>query len=144
IVTLFGYFVRFYAGRKLFELWEKLIHRLPVLNKIYIATRQLSDVFSNPAGMNLGRAAMVEYPRKGVYSIGYICNENSFYFSEVTGKRLIGVYLPTTPNPTSGMLIYVPEEDIISIDVGSEEIMKLIISCGFVGLERDSVAPIES
>jgi uncharacterized membrane protein len=143
IVTLFGYVFRFYAGRKLFELWENLIHRLPFLNKVYVATRQLSDVFSNPAKMNLGKAVMVEYPRKGIYSLGYICNENSFYFSRVVGKRLIGVYLPTTPNPTSGMLIYVPEDDLISIDVNSEEIMKVIISCGFVGLERDSVAPIE-
>ncbi len=144
IVTLFGYFVRFYAGRKLFELWEKLINRLPILNKVYVATRQLSDVFTNPAKMNLGKVIMVEYPRKGVYSVGYICNENTEYFSGVTGKKLIGVYLPTTPNPTSGMLIYVPQEDIISLDVSSEEIMKLIISAGFVGLERDSPARIES
>lgn len=144
IVTLFGYMVRFYAGRKLFEVWEKLIHRLPFLNKIYVATRQLSDVFSNPAKMNLGKSVMVEYPRLGVYSIGYISSEQCGYFSDLTGKKLIGVYLPTTPNPTSGMLIYVPEAEIIPIDVGSEEIMKLIISAGFVGLERDTIPRIES
>jgi uncharacterized membrane protein len=144
IVTLFGYTVRFYAGRKLFEVWEKLINRLPLLNKVYVATRQISDVFTNPAKMNMGRPVMMEYPRKGVYSIGYITDEDCGYFSDLSGKKLIGVYLPTTPNPTSGMLIYVPEEELIPLDASSEEIMKLIISAGVVGLERDAVPRIES
>ncbi len=144
LITFFGYMIRFYAGRKLFDIWEKLIHRLPILNKVYVATRQLSDVFSNPAKMNMGKAVMIEYPRKGVYSIGYITSEQCGYFSGLTGKKLIGVYLPTTPNPTSGMLIYVPEDEIIAIEAASEEIMKLIISAGFVGLERDSLPRIQS
>lgn len=144
IITFFGYLVRFYAGRKMFELWEKLIHRLPFLNKIYVATRQLSDVFTNPAKMNLGKAVMVEYPRRGMFSVGYISSENCGYFSSLTGQKLVGVYLPTTPNPTSGMLVYVPGEDLTPLDVGSEEIMKLIISAGFVGLERDTITKAKS
>lgn len=139
IITLFGYFVRFYAGRKFFELWEKLINRLPFLNKVYVATRQLSDVFKSGAKMNMGKPVMVEYPRLGVYSLGYITNERTTYFSEKAGKRVIGVYLPTTPNPTSGMLIYVPEDEIIPLDVTSEDIMKLIVSAGFVGLDEVTV-----
>ena len=141
IITLFGYFVRFYAGRKFFELWEKLINRLPFLSKVYIATRQLSDVFKSSAKMNLGKPVMVEYPRLGVYSIGYITNERTTHFSEKAGKRVIGVYLPTTPNPTSGMLIYVPENEIITLDIASEDLMKLIVSAGFVGPDKATVVP---
>lgn len=139
IITLFGYFVRFYAGRKFFELWEKLINRLPFLSKVYIATRQLSDVFKSGAKMNLGKPVMVEYPRLGIYSIGYIVNERTTHFSEKAGKRVVGVYLPTTPNPTSGMLIYVPEDQVIPLDITSEDVMKLIVSAGFVGPDKATV-----
>jgi uncharacterized membrane protein len=133
IMTLFGYFVRFYIGRKFFELWEKLINRLPFLSKVYVATRQLSDVFKSGTKLNLGKAVMIEYPRLGIYSIGYVVNERTTHFSEKAGKRVIGVYIPTTPNPTSGMLIYVPLDQIITLDITSEDVMKLIVSAGFVG-----------
>ncbi len=133
IITMFGYFVRFYAGRKFFELWEKIINRLPFLNKVYVATRQLSDVFTSSKKMDLGRPVMVEYPRLGIYSIGYVVNERTTHFSEKVGKRVLGIYLPTTPNPTSGMLLYVPEDQIIPLEISSEDVMKLIVSAGFVG-----------
>jgi uncharacterized membrane protein len=133
VVTLFGYFVRFYAGRKFFELWEKLIKRLPFMNKVYVATRQLSDVFSSSKNVDLGKPVMVEYPRIGIYSIGYVVNERTTHFSEKIGKRVLGVYIPTTPNPTSGMLIYVPEDQLIPLEISSEDVMKLIVSAGFVG-----------
>lgn len=133
VITLFGYFVRFYAGRKLFDLWEGLINRLPFLNKIYVATRQLSDVLRDGTKMNLGRPVFIEYPRLGMYTLGYITNEKTAYFSKCLGKKVVGIYIPTTPNPTSGMLIYVPEDELIQIDIASEDVMKLIVSAGFVG-----------
>jgi len=141
IIILLGYFVRFYAGRKFFELWESLMNRVPLINKIYVATRQLSDVFSNSSGMQLGKPVMVEYPRRGMYSIGWITNEKTAHFSEKAGKRLIGIYIATTPNPTSGMLIYVPEDEMIHLDVSPEDIMKLIISAGFIGPDEATLKP---
>lgn len=139
VVTLFGYMVRFYAGRKLFELWESIINRLPFLNKIYVATRQLSDVLRDGTKMNLGRPVLVEYPRVGIYTLAYIVNERTTHFSERVGKRLIGVYIPTTPNPTSGMLIYVAEDELIPLDITSEDVMKLIVSAGFVGPDEATI-----
>ncbi len=139
IITLFGYLVRFYAGRKLFDLWESVINRLPFLCKIYTATRQLSDVLRDGAKMNLGRPVFVEYPRAGLYTLAYIVNEKTTHFSERVGKRVIGVYIPTTPNPTSGMLIYVPEDELIPLDISSEDVMKLIVSAGFVGPDEPTV-----
>jgi uncharacterized membrane protein len=142
IITLFGYFVRFYVGRKFFELWERLIKRLPFLNKIYVATRQLSDVFKGSKNMNLGKPVMVEYPCPGIYAIGYIVNERTTHFSEKAGKRVIGVRLPFTPNPVSGMLIYIPEDQLIPLDITAEDIMKLIVSSGFVGPDEATVTRI--
>ena len=139
IVTLFGFLVRFYAGRKLFELWESIINRLPFLSKIYVATRQLSDVLRDGTKMNLGRPVFVEYPRLGMYTLAYIVNERTTHFSERVGKRVLGVYIPTTPNPTSGMLIYVAENEVIPLDITSEDVMKLIVSAGFVGPDEATV-----
>ncbi|MDP2984215.1 MAG: DUF502 domain-containing protein [Candidatus Latescibacter sp.] len=141
-ITLFGFFVRFYVGKKFFGLWEGLMHRIPLLNKIYIATRQLSDVFKDSSKMNLGKPVMVEYPRRGIFSIGWITNERTRHFSDKAGKKVLGVYLATAPNPTSGMLIYVPEDELIPLDITSEDVMKLIISAGFVGPDEATVPKI--
>jgi len=138
-ITLFGFFVRFYAGKKFFELWEGLMHRIPLFNKIYMATRQLSDVFKDSSKMNLGKPVMVEYPRKGLFSIGWVTNERTAHFSDKAGKKVVGVYLATAPNPTSGMLIYVFEDELIPLDITSEEVMKLIISAGIVGPDEATV-----
>lgn len=138
-ITLFGYFVRFYMGKKFFELWEGLMHRIPLFNKIYMATRQLSDVFKDSSKMNLGKPVMVEYPRKGLFSIGWVTNERTAHFSDKAGKKVVGVYLATAPNPTSGMLIYVFEDELIPLDITSEDVMKLIISAGFVGPDEATV-----
>jgi uncharacterized membrane protein len=138
-ITLFGFFVRFYVGKKLFELWEGMMNRIPLLNKIYIATRQLFDVFKDANKVNLWKPVMIEYPRKGIYSIGWITNERTTHFSDKAGKKVVGVYLATAPNPTSGMLLYVPEDELIDLDITSEDVMKLIISAGFVGPDEATV-----
>jgi uncharacterized membrane protein len=85
---------------------------------------------------------MVEYPRKGIYSIGWITNDRTRHFSDKAGKKVVGVYLATAPNPTSGMLIYVPVDELILLDITSEDVMKLIISAGFVGPDEATVPKI--
>ena len=115
------------------------MHRIPLFNKIYMATRQLSDVFKDSSKMNLGKPVMVEYPRKGLFSIGWVTNERTAHFSDKAGKKVVGVYLATAPNPTSGMLIYVFEDELIPLDITSEEVMKLIISAGIVGPDEATV-----
>lgn len=132
IVTLVGFFARQYAGKKLIELWESIIHRVPLINRIYITVRQLSDAFSQDNGMVLMRPVMVQYPRMGLYSLGFITKYCEGSFCDSIGKDIRCVYIPTTPNPTSGMIIYLPESEITEIDMSVEDGMKIIITAGAV------------
>ena len=132
LVTLIGFFARQYAGRKLFELWEKLINMVPLINRIYLAVRQLSDSLAKGGAIIFKRAVMIQYPRKGLYSIGFVTRDCEAPFCGILGKPVSSVFIPTTPNPTSGVIIFVPQDDMISLDMSVEDAMKLIISAGVV------------
>lgn len=132
IVTFVGFFARQYVGKKFIELWESLIHRVPLINRIYIAVRQLSDAFSQDSGMVLMRPVMVQYPRMGLYSLGFITKHCEGSFCDTIGENIRCVYIPTTPNPTSGMIIYINELETIPIDMSVEDGMKIIITAGAV------------
>jgi len=135
IIILIGMSVRLYAGRKLFETWERIINYVPLLNRVYLAIRQLSDAFAKGGGIIFQQAVIVQYPREGLYSIGFITNHCSGPFCARVGKSLSCVFIPTTPNPTSGVLVFVPDEDMIPLSISVEDAMKLIISAGTVSPE---------
>ena len=130
LIILTGIVARLYVGKKLFALWEKAIHHVPLINRIYIAVRQLSDSFVKGGGVIFQYPVFVEYPRKGLYSIGFLTRRCEKPFCEIVGREVSTVFVPTTPNPTSGVLIFVPNEEIISIKMSVEDAMKLIISGG--------------
>jgi len=132
IITLTGYFTRQYAGRKLFDLWEKMINHVPLINRIYLAVRQISDSFAKGGGIIFQRPVMIEYPRPGIFSIGFVTRdcENSFY--SPAGKDVSSVFIPTTPNPTSGVIVFVRRDEMKDLDMSVEDAMKLIISAGKV------------
>ena len=132
LVTLIGVLVRHYGGRKVLGLWEKAVDRVPLINRIYIAVRQLSDSFAKGGGIIFKYPVMVQYPRKGLYSIGFLTRRCEDPFCKTVGAKVSTVFIPTTPNPTSGVLIFVPNEDIIPLDMSVEDAMKLIISAGTV------------
>jgi len=132
IILLTGYFARQYAGKKLFGLWEKMINYVPLFNRIYLAVRQLSDTFAKGGGLIFQRPVMIEYPRRGIYSIGFVTRDCEAPFCNIVGKKVSSVFIPTTPNPTSGVIIFVPTNEMITLNMTVEDAMKLIISAGKV------------
>lgn len=132
IVIFIGMFARLYAGRQLFAAWERIITYVPLINRIYIAVRQLSDSFAQGGAVFFKRPVMLQYPRQGLYSIGFVTRDCDGPFCRALGRNVSTIFVPTTPNPTSGVLIFAPSEELIPLNMSVEDAMKLIISAGVV------------
>ncbi|TFG76703.1 MAG: DUF502 domain-containing protein [Thermodesulfobacteriales bacterium] len=132
IVLIIGAVARNIVGRKLLAFSEYLITKIPLARTIYIATKQIIETIMGGGGMkNLKRVAMFEYPRKGIYSIGFITStiENGVHHNQ-SGRKLVSIFVPTTPNPTSGYYIMLPEEDIKELSISVEDAFRIIMSAG--------------
>jgi len=120
-------------GRQLLKLGENLVDRMPVVRSIYNALKQIAETVLSQSNNSFQNACMIEYPRKGIWAIAFVSTETK---GEVLEKMvydsMMSVFLPTTPNPTSGFLLFVPREDVILLDMSVEEAAKLIISAGLV------------
>ena len=132
VIVFTGFLVTNVLGQRLLHWAESLLHRIPVAPKIYFGVKQLLDSFSMQGKQAFSRVALVEYPRKGLYAIGFITGEVLGELQAKTSERLISVFIPTTPNPTSGMLILVPDHALTYLDMSVEEGLKLIVSAGIV------------
>ena len=132
IVLVIGAIARNILGRKLVGFGEYLINKIPLARTIYTATKQIIETIMGRGGMkNLKRVAMFEYPRKGIYSIGFITSTiEDGQHHNVSGRRLVSIFVPTTPNPTSGYYIMLPEEDIKELSISVEDAFKIIMSAG--------------
>lgn len=130
VFILVGVLARNIIGKKLISLGERILARIPLVNKIYLTVREISQAFLGQTRESFRRVVLLEYPRKGLYAIAFVTSESKGEIQGKTEKDMINVFLPTTPNPTSGLLIMVPEEDIIPLDMSIEEGMKLVISGG--------------
>lgn len=120
-----------YLGRRLIQWGEERIKRVPLLGMMYKAIQQLMEaVFSRESKFD--RVVMFQYPRPGIWSLGLVSRETSEFFNEQTGQKMLSVFLPTTPNPTSGYLILVPKAECRELDIGIEEAFNLIISGGIL------------
>lgn len=135
LIGFVGRFARHYAGRKMIELVDLVMLRIPLLNKIYGAIKQVNEAFTTNNKTSFKQVVLVEFPRKGLYSVGFITGENHAEVQEKTRERIVSVFVPTTPNPTTGFLILVPEENVIRLEMPVADGIKFIISLG-------SVAPI--
>ena len=111
---------------------ERLLQKIPLAPKIYFAVKQIIQAFSLQGKDIFKQAVLVEYPRKGSYAVGFITGKCQGEVQEKTIGNLVNVFVPTTPNPTSGMLIMIAEEEIIYLNMSVEEGLKLIISAGVV------------
>ena len=142
LVFLVGLFVTNIVGAKLVELMDIVLSRIPLVRNIYVASKQFFETLS-VAGANhseMNKVVLVEYPRKGVYSLGFVTCESTGEPQQVTREDVVNVFIPTTPNPTSGMLIMAPRSDLIPLSMSVEEGLKLVVSAGIVTprLEKDS------
>lgn len=133
IFILIGFVARQYFGRKVFEILEALLTRIPMVNKVYMAIRQISSAFFATKSSMFRKAVLVEYPRKGLYSIGFLtCEDNGRLESEVIKEDTVNLFVPTTPNPTSGMMIIAKKTEVIYLDISVAEGMKMVVSGGAV------------
>ncbi|MBL7070590.1 MAG: DUF502 domain-containing protein [Candidatus Omnitrophica bacterium] len=132
LVVLIGFATRIIFIRKLFSIGERLFFKIPMIGKAYVTIRQMSRAFLGDRKGIFKSAVLVEYPRKGVYSIGLLTSETKGEIQKKIDKKLVNIFIPTTPNPTSGILLMVPEDELVNLDMSVEEAMKLIVSGGMV------------
>ena len=128
-ITIIGGLSLSFIGKKLLQLINDLFKRIPVLRTIYSAVVQMIETFTKSKD-NKKSVVLIEYPKKGTYAIGFATKENTGTIKKKTGKELINVFVPTTPNPTSGFLLMFPKEDVIYLDISFEEASKFIVSAG--------------
>tara|TARA_B100001741_G_scaffold306142_1_gene299202 strand:+ start:858 stop:1469 length:612 start_codon:yes stop_codon:yes gene_type:complete len=129
LITFVGWLSLSFIGKRLFNLFESFLNKIPVIRTIYSAVEQLIDTFAKSKS-DKKNVVLIEYPRKGVYAVGFATKENSGEIKKKTGKELINVFVPTTPNPTSGFLLMFPKDEVIFLDLTFEEASKFIVSAG--------------
>ena len=129
LITLIGWLSLSFIGKRLLILLNKILEKIPILRTIYSAIGQMTETFTKKEG-DKKNVVLVEYPRKGTWAVGFATKENSGEITRKTNKKLINVFVPTTPNPTSGFLLLFPKEDVIYLDLTFEEASKFIVSAG--------------
>ncbi|MDR0308031.1 MAG: DUF502 domain-containing protein [Chitinispirillales bacterium] len=127
-----GLIAKNYFGKKIIATGNAVINKIPIVNKVYPAVQQIIDAINMQNKKLFNRVVLVEFPKENSYSIAFVTAEENPVFSNKTGKKLIAVYMITAPNPTSGFLVYYPEEDVIDIDMPVDVAMKKIMSFGML------------
>jgi uncharacterized membrane protein len=128
-ITFVGGLSLTFIGKKFLQIIDDLFKRMPILRTIYSAIGQMTDSFREQEG-NKKSVVLVEYPRKGSWAVGFATKENTGEIKDKTNINLVNVFVPTTPNPTSGFLLMIPKEDLIYLDMTFEEASKFIVSAG--------------
>jgi len=132
IIFVIGALVANVAGRKFLSIGERILEKIPLLRWFYFSSKQILEAIFVSGQDSFRRAILIEYPRKGIYSIGFVTGEAVGQFEKHIPARSYTVFVPTTPNPTSGYLIVVPEEEAISLDWSVDEAFRVIISAGVI------------
>jgi len=136
LITLAGRMTRIYFGQKLIEGADRLMLRVPMLNKIYGTIKQVNEAFSSGKRTAFKQVVLVEYPRLGLWSLGFVTNEQPEISAAGAPDKLVSVFIPTTPNPTSGFIVLVPEKSCVKLDLPVADGIKFIISLGSLSPEQ--------
>jgi len=128
-ITIVGGLSLSFLGKKFLQIIDDIFKRIPILRTIYSAIGQMTESFRNQDG-NRKSVVLIQYPRKDSWAIGFATKENTGEIKLKTNKNLVSVFVPTTPNPTSGFLLMIPKEDLIYLDMSFEEASKFIVSAG--------------
>ena len=129
IITFIGWLSLSFLGKKFFELFNNILKKIPILRTIYSAIGQMTESFTKTDNKQKS-VVLLEYPRKGVWAVGFATKENEGLIKEKIKEHLINVFVPTTPNPTSGFLLLVPKKDLIFLNISFEQASKFIVSAG--------------
>lgn len=130
LFTIIGFATRIIILRNIFGFGEKILYRVPMVSNVYRAIKEISFAFFAQKRSVFQRVVLVEYPRKGIYQLGFVTSETRGEVQEKVGKKILNIFVPTTPNPTSGVLVFVPAEETISLGMTVAEAMKMVISGG--------------
>jgi uncharacterized membrane protein len=134
IITFFGWLSLSFLGKKFFELFNNVLKKIPILRTIYSAIGQMTESFTK-SDSSQKSVVLLEYPRAGTWAVAFATKENEGIIEKKIGKELINVFVPTTPNPTSGFLLMVPKKDLIYLDISFEQASKFIVSAGTTNID---------
>jgi len=131
LITLIGWLSLTFIGRRLVTFFESILNRIPILRTIYSSAGQLMENFSQEK-KNKKSVVLVQYPRQGIWAVGFATKENTGKIKNAIGEDTINVFVPTTPNPTSGFLLMFPKKDVVFLDLTFEEASKFVVSAGSI------------
>lgn len=141
LISAVGVLARYYFGKRMIEWADSLMLRVPVLNKIYGTIKQVDQAFTSGKKTSFKTVVLVEYPRVGIYSVGFLTSDNAPEIERKMEKKCVCVFIPTTPIPTGGFLIVVPEEQVVKLDMSVADGLKYIISFGALSNEYSHHEP---
>ncbi len=132
VLIITGMLVANLLGRRLVRLYESLLERIPVVRTVYSAVKKFAEIVFSDSTASFKKVLLIEYPRENLYSLAFQTSEDPGEIRAVTGEPIVAVFLPTTPNPTSGFMLFVPSRSVIELDMPVEEALKMIISLGVI------------
>jgi len=132
LITLVGMFAAGFVGRAIMRTGERLLNRMPVIRSIYGTLKQIFETVFSHSSQSFREVVLIEYPRRGIWAIGFLTGTTRGEIQERVEPQLVNIFLPTTPNPTSGFLLFVPREDVLHLEMSVEDGIKMVISSGIV------------
>ncbi len=138
VIFITGFFLTNLAGRRIINFWENLLDRIPLVRSIYSSVKQVTSTVLSSDNNTFNEVLLIQYPRKGVWTICFKTNDSPKVFSNATEKELITVFVPTTPNPTSGFILFVPKDEVKKMNMDVEDALKLVMSLGVVTPESNA------
>ncbi len=132
LVFITGMLVTNFLGKRIVAIWEAILNRIPLVRSIYSGVKKVLSALFVSGGMSFRKVLLIEYPRKGLWSIAFQTGSGFTKAEQKTGEELITAFVPTTPNPTSGFLIMVPSKDVIELDITVDDALKMVISLGVI------------
>ena len=127
-----GMFAAGFLGRIMIRLGEWIVFKVPFISSVYSLFKQIFQTFLSNKEQSFEKAVLLQYPREGIWTVGFISSESKGEIKNKLGEKMVNVFVPTTPNPTSGFLLFVPEKDVVYLDMKVEDALKMVISCGIV------------
>jgi len=132
VILLTGFLAANLLGQKMVEIWESLMQRIPLVRSIYSSVKQVSDTILSPNGQAFRKAVLIQYPRQGSWTIAFMTGVPATEVANHLPKECVSVYVPTTPNPTSGFFLILPREDVVELSIGVDSALKYVVSMGTV------------
>ena len=143
VVFLTGMLAANLVGRRLLRVWDATVQRIPLVRSIYGGAKSLTEVILGDTGQSFKQVVLIEYPRKGLYSIGFLTATELAEVQARTSEDVVCVFVPTTPNPTSGFILLVPRQDVVYLDMDVEAAVKMVVSLGVVVPQWDAAKAAE-